>query len=790
MASEGSRGPDLAVLYHGESQPFSRGLLARSIHAAGVELDRAYVLVLRLQEELLAEGAGVVDSDELARRVGDLLERSEGAEAASRYRLVRGIRRLPRPLVIYLGGATGTGKSTLALDLAPLLRIYRINATDTIRQVMRMVFAPAILPALHHSSFELPREDRARRLRPDGRPPAGDEFDERLIREFEEQATRVCVGVRAVVERAVMENLSVLVEGVHLTAPLVPFPDLEGSAYQVALLLTTEDEELHRARFAARGRREGRAGERYLDHFHGIRTLQDHLVSRAEAHGIPRLETTDRDTTLSRAMLRVTALLEEQIPSLRAGPPVTRPGPVPTLLLFVDGLGDRPVRALSGRTPLEAAELPTFDRLAREGRSGLADPIAPGSVPDTAAGSLALFGQSPRALRRGPVEALGAGIELGPGDVALRGNLATLDEAGRVIDRRAGRIRAGAEELAAALDRPPLPEEWSDYTVRVRMGTEHRLAVVLQGDALSPAVAGSDPGDGAPPGPPLAPRAIDPADSAAVRTARLLALFEEHARRVLAEHPINRRRVEAGRAPANAVLTRGAGRVHRLQRLEVAGVPLADRLRLRRPYGARAGGLARRRDGDLARDDRQPRHRPRRQARRGRRGPAAQRPGHAAPEGGGHRGPRLPAGPQDGLPRGRGPPARRASRGLAAGPAAAPGGRLRPRDALGVRAALGRSGTGADLGRGDRAGRGGALHRAGGGGGRARPPAAPDPAHPAVRPVTEGRPRIGSSTRTRVPAPSSLATSTLPPALWATCLTIASPRPVPPSARARPLSTR
>ena len=57
--------------------------------------------------------------------------------------------------------------------------------------------------------------------------------------------------------------------------PIVPFADLEGSAYQVSLLLTTRDEELHRSRFVARGRREGRAGERYLDHFEAIRLLQE-----------------------------------------------------------------------------------------------------------------------------------------------------------------------------------------------------------------------------------------------------------------------------------------------------------------------------------------------------------------------------------------------------------------------------------------------------------------------------------------------------------------------------------
>lgn len=573
---------ELRVIYHGEPQPFSRGLLARSIHAAGVDLDRGYRLVTRLQGELRREGLEVIESEEIARRVGDLLERLEDAETASRYRLVRSIRRLPQPLVLYLGGATGTGKSTLALDLAPLLRIYRINATDTIRQVMRMVFAPAILPALHHSSYELPRRERPWRYREDRRQPDTEEFEERLVEEMEEQATRVCVGVRAVVERAVMENMSVLVEGVHLVPPLVPFPDLEGTAYQVSLLLTTLDEEAHRARFLARGRREGRGADRYLDHFGSIRRLQDHMIEQAEAHGVQLLETTDRDTTLDRALRMVTTLLEQEVPELRGGPPEPGGEPVPALLLFIDGLGDRPVRALSGRTPLEAARLPTFDRLAREGRLGLGDAVEPGTVPDTAAGSLALFGQSPRAIRRGPVEALGAGIELAPGDVALRGNFATLDAEGRIVDRRAGRIREDTEELAAALDGMPLSPggssrgagEWADYTVRVRMGTEHRLAVVLKGGGLSPAIAGSDPGDGAPPGPPLTPRAIDPAETEAVHTARLLAAFEERARQVLDRHPVNRRRRERGLPAANAVLTRGAGRIHRLLRLEAGGVPL------------------------------------------------------------------------------------------------------------------------------------------------------------------------------------------------------------------------
>ena len=132
-----------------------------------------------------------------------------------------------------------------------------------------------------------------------------------------------------------------------------------------------------------------------------------------------------------------------------------------------------PVRALGGRTPLQAAETPTLDRLAKEGQCGLADPVAPGVVPDTAAGSLALFGQSPLALKRGPTEALGAAMTLHPGDVALRGNFATLGDDGHVIDRRAGRIRKDAEVLAKHTDMKLVLEE----VAHVQEGPERNVFV-------------------------------------------------------------------------------------------------------------------------------------------------------------------------------------------------------------------------------------------------------------------------------------------------------------------------
>ena len=563
--------PSRQVIYHGEQQPFSRGLLARSIYAAGLNLDRAYRLVTELEKELQEEGVGTLHSYEVARRVGDLLERLEGVAAARRYRLVRRIHRLPRPLVVYLGGASGTGKSTLALELAPLLRIYRINATDTIRQVMRMVFSPAILPALHSSSFEVAApHDQGMPDVPPGHP-RDPEFPQRLIATVQEQSTRVCVGVRAVVERAIAENMSIVVEGVHLYPPQVPFADLEGAAFQVPIVLGTLNEEVHRARFLHRSRAGGRLAERYVESFPAIRVVHDYLLQQAELHDTPLIDNSHGDPPVVWTLRLITGLLQRQLPSL-ATPSLDDDGKiVPTLLLTIDSLADRPVEALGGKTPLQAAETPTLDRLAREGQVGLSDPVSPGVVSDMASGSLALFGHSPMSMKRGPIEAMGAGIQLSAGDIALRANLANLDGKGRVVDRRAALAPGDVTVLAEALDKMSLQP---DVEVRVKPTREHRLAIVLRGEGLSSEIQGSDPGESEKLKDPFTPRPLDSDDPRAVHTAELLHAFEEKAKRILRKHPVNRAREKEGKSPANAVLTRGAGRAHRLLPLEHAGIPL------------------------------------------------------------------------------------------------------------------------------------------------------------------------------------------------------------------------
>jgi 2,3-bisphosphoglycerate-independent phosphoglycerate mutase len=227
------------------------------------------------------------------------------------------------------------------------------------------------------------------------------------------------------------------------------------------------------------------------------------------------------------------------------------------LMLIIDGLGDRPVDELGGLTPLEAADTPCFDMLAKGGITGLMDPLSPGIRVGTDVGHLALFGYNPLKVYwgRGPIEAVGIGIDLKPGDVALRCNFATLDERRIVTDRRAGRIRH-TSELAAALDGMDVGD---GINITFRPATEHRAVLVLSGDRLSSEITNSDPGP-ANEGMPL--RQVEPKQSEAPlaeKTARAVNEFVRKSHEILRGHAINVERTRNGLSPANVVITRGAG---------------------------------------------------------------------------------------------------------------------------------------------------------------------------------------------------------------------------------------
>ena len=229
------------------------------------------------------------------------------------------------------------------------------------------------------------------------------------------------------------------------------------------------------------------------------------------------------------------------------------------LYLVLDGLGDEPCADLDGLTPLGAARIPCLDGLARRGTTFRLDMRDRDGDVSTSYGQFALFGygEDEALPQRGPVESAGIGVSLVDGDVAFRANWATFDERGRIVDRRAGRIREGAAELARALDGLRLGDE---VRAIVRAGTEHRVALVLRGPGLGAGVRDTDPMHTiTQPIPPLPLAASDPNDAASVLTVSKLARFQALSRDILRAHPVNLRRAERGLLPANGLLTRRAG---------------------------------------------------------------------------------------------------------------------------------------------------------------------------------------------------------------------------------------
>ena len=200
------------------------------------------------------------------------------------------------------------------------------------------------------------------------------------------------------------------------------------------------------------------------------------------------------------------------------------------VMLVADGLGGLPLEP-GGKTELETAATPNLDRLAARGTSGSSIPVLPGITPGSGPGHLGLFGYDPLEFKigRGALEATGIGFELGPDDVAARGNFCTLDAAGLIADRRAGRI--ASEESFKVVERLQAVKIPGVETF-VRPVKEHRFVVVFRGQGLDGGVADTDPQAVG-----VAPLDPQPVVSAAARTAEVAKEFVRQARAILADEP-------------------------------------------------------------------------------------------------------------------------------------------------------------------------------------------------------------------------------------------------------------
>ncbi|MGA2382601.1 MAG: cofactor-independent phosphoglycerate mutase [Gemmatimonadales bacterium] len=247
-----------------------------------------------------------------------------------------------------------------------------------------------------------------------------------------------------------------------------------------------------------------------------------------------------------------------------------------SVIVIGDGMSDRPIEQLRGKTPLQVARKPHIDRIAREGRMGLLRTVGQTGPADSAVANMAVLGYDPAASSQGRavLEAASMGVELGPEDVALRCNVISLEgprEDPRIKNHSAGHISSEeAAELIRALDaelgggRGPQP-------VAFYPGVSYRHLLVLRGGWAAPAVECAPPHDNV--GGRVAdllPRPVDP--SAALTARRLIELYER-ALPILENHPVNRARRAAGKDQADAIWTWSPGRRQPLPSLkELYGV--------------------------------------------------------------------------------------------------------------------------------------------------------------------------------------------------------------------------
>jgi 2,3-bisphosphoglycerate-independent phosphoglycerate mutase len=241
------------------------------------------------------------------------------------------------------------------------------------------------------------------------------------------------------------------------------------------------------------------------------------------------------------------------------------------LYVCLDGLGDDPIPAFDGRTPLEAAPTPNLDQLARRGRTGTVVTVGPGIAPESDIGVFGILGYAPQDEHpgRGVLEALGIGMEFRDGDLAYRINFATA-EGSTIVDRRVGRDLS-SDEAHALADEVNAKLALTGATLDLRATVEHRGALVIRrkdGAPLSANVTNTDPayrregtlGVALESFEPtvLECEPLDETDAAAL-AAELTNEFVEGAARILDASEVNEARRRRGKLPGNLILTRDAG---------------------------------------------------------------------------------------------------------------------------------------------------------------------------------------------------------------------------------------
>ena len=278
-------------------EPFSKGILSRSLNIADLGSQRAHKIASDIENELINDNITEIASYDLAEVILKHLVRIDPV-SAKKYKNWRSLRNSKKPLIILIGGASGVGTSSMAFELANRLRLKNLISTDMIREVMRKIVSKELSPVIHKSSFDAYESIRTPSIRIDN-----------VIEGFISHVDVVNVGIEAIIERSVKEGISTIIEGVHVVPGFIR-KDLMENNNIIIFTLTVDDEESHKQRFYSRCRQPWvkRSLERYMDNFGTIRKTQKFLMEQAKIHDSRIINNVDINQTID---MMVSDILEK-----------------------------------------------------------------------------------------------------------------------------------------------------------------------------------------------------------------------------------------------------------------------------------------------------------------------------------------------------------------------------------------------------------------------------------------------------------------------------------------------
>ncbi len=283
--------PSIRVLTSdGSDGPFSKGQLADSLEICALPREDLHDLAAGIEQNLIDSGIAEISTKELTSRVLEALKALPYRGAAEDYERWVRFSHSGKPMVILIGGTTGSGKSSVSAEIAHRLDIVRTQSTDMLREIMRLLVPERLIPTLHTSSFEASS----------GLPMAGEmASSEEMIQGYLTQSSQVAVGIEGVLNRTANENVSLIIEGVHLHPQLMAQIAQRFDFVVVPVLLAVLKEKRLKKRLIGRGHMiQSRRSERYIQNIERIWDLQSFLLDEADDNDVPIVPNNDEESTV------------------------------------------------------------------------------------------------------------------------------------------------------------------------------------------------------------------------------------------------------------------------------------------------------------------------------------------------------------------------------------------------------------------------------------------------------------------------------------------------------------